>query len=57
MLDQFFHYLLVEKGLSKKTLEAYSHDLHRFVDFLHHKGIKDVRGTIPPHERLMMSMR
>ncbi|MBP1708331.1 MAG: site-specific tyrosine recombinase XerD, partial [Deltaproteobacteria bacterium] len=45
MLDQFFHYLLVEKGLSKKTLEAYSHDLHRFVDFLQHKGIKDVRGT------------
>ena len=45
MLDQFFHYLVVEKGLSKKTVEAYSHDLHRFVDYLHNKGIVDVRKT------------
>jgi integrase/recombinase XerD len=43
MLDQFFHYLIVEKGLSKKTIEAYSHDLHRFVDYLRTKGIEDVR--------------
>lgn len=43
MLDQFFHYLIVEKGLSKKTIEAYSHDLHRFVDYLHSKGIADVQ--------------
>jgi integrase/recombinase XerD len=45
MLDQFFHYLVVEKGLSKKTVEAYSHDLNRFVDHLHDKGIVDVRKT------------
>jgi integrase/recombinase XerD len=42
MLDQFFHYLIVEKGLSKKTIEAYSHDLNRFVDHLRNKGIPDV---------------
>jgi integrase/recombinase XerD len=45
MLDRFFHYLVVEKGLSNKTLEAYSHDLHRFVDYLRSKGIPDVRKT------------
>ena len=45
MLDSFFHYLVVEKGLSKKTVEAYSHDLHRFVDYLHSKGIADLRKT------------
>src|SRR5512139_2490780 len=45
MLDSFFHYLVVEKGLSQKTVEAYSHDLHRFVDYLHSKGIADLRKT------------
>ena len=43
MLDQFLHYLIVEKGLSKKTIEAYSHDLNRFVGFLKRKGIHDAR--------------
>jgi len=42
MLDPFFHYLIVEKGLSRKTIEAYSHDLNRFVDFLEKKGIEEV---------------
>ncbi len=42
MLDPFFHYLTVEKGLSSKTVEAYSHDLNRFVDYLQDKGVGDV---------------
>ena len=42
MLDQFLHYLTVEKGLAKKTLEAYSHDLNRFLNYLQKKGIEDV---------------
>ncbi|MCX8116366.1 MAG: site-specific tyrosine recombinase XerD [Desulfobacterota bacterium] len=37
-LDRFLHYLLVEKGLSKNTLEAYSHDLQRFLDHLQRQG-------------------
>jgi len=43
MLDQFLHYLIVEKGLSRNTIEAYSHDLRRFVDHLQGKGIQDIR--------------
>jgi integrase/recombinase XerD len=42
LLDQFLHYLIVEKGLSKNTLEAYSHDLNRFLDHLRPKGIQEI---------------
>jgi integrase/recombinase XerD len=38
-LDQFLHYLIVEKGFSKNTIEAYSHGLNRFSDHLREKGI------------------
>ncbi len=33
LIDQFLNFLLVEKGLSKKTLEAYSRDLIRYRNF------------------------
>jgi integrase/recombinase XerD len=42
-LDQFLHYLIVEKGLSKNTIEAYSHGLNRFLNYLRGKGTKEVR--------------
>jgi integrase/recombinase XerD len=44
-LDQFLHYLVVEKGLSRNTLEAYSHGLNRFFDYLKRKGIRDPLQT------------
>lgn len=34
LIDQFLNFLLVEKGLSKKTLEAYSRDIIRYRNFL-----------------------
>ncbi len=34
LADQYLNYLLVEKGLSKKTLGSYSLDLVRYFDFL-----------------------
>ncbi|MGD9133611.1 MAG: site-specific tyrosine recombinase XerD [Desulfobacterales bacterium] len=34
LIDQFLNYLLVEKGLAKKTLEAYSRDIIRYRHFL-----------------------
>ena len=34
LCDQFINYLLVEKGLSKNSVEAYSTDLRRYFDFL-----------------------
>jgi len=42
-LDQFLHYLIVEKGLSKNTIEAYSLDLTRFLDHLRARGIRELR--------------
>jgi integrase/recombinase XerD len=34
LVDQFLNYLVVEKGLSKKTLDAYSRDIIRYRGFL-----------------------
>ncbi len=34
IIDQFLNYIVVEKGLSKNTLSAYSQDLKRFSHFL-----------------------
>jgi integrase/recombinase XerD len=42
MLDQFLHYLTVEKGLSDNTIEAYHHDVGRFLGHLKKKEIQDV---------------
>lgn len=39
-LDIFMNYLVVEKGLSKNTLEAYGRDLRRYLDFLEKGGLK-----------------
>jgi integrase/recombinase XerD len=49
LADQFINYLVVEKGLSAKTIESYSMDLARFFDFLKAGGINainDVDTTI-----------
>lgn len=42
ILDTFLHYLTVERGLSANTMEAYHHDLTRFLRFLEEKGIEDL---------------
>lgn len=41
-LDRFLHYLIVEKGLSKNTIEAYGHGVHRFLNYLQSKGKREV---------------
>jgi len=42
LVDQYLNYLLVEKGLSKKTLESYSSDLTRYLNFLKTIRIKAI---------------
>jgi len=42
LIDQFLNYLLVEKGLSRATLESYSRDLLRWVDFMDRNGRRGV---------------
>ncbi len=44
-LDRFLHFLLVEKGLSQNTLEAYSRDLIQYFRFLDKQGITNLLQT------------
>ena len=45
VLDRFLNYLAVEKGVSLNTLDAYSGDLNRYLDYLHKQGIHDISHT------------
>jgi integrase/recombinase XerD len=42
LADQYLNYLLVEKGLARKTIESYSSDLRRFLNFIREKGISEI---------------
>jgi integrase/recombinase XerD len=42
LIDQYLNYLLVEKGLSRTTLESYSRDLIRYREFLHQNRIQRI---------------
>jgi len=46
--DQYINYLLFEKGLAEKTIESYSRDLIRYLDFLSSKGISKFAETDTP---------
>ena len=46
-LDLFLNYLLVEKGLSRNTLEAYSRDVGGYLAYLDGKG-KTAPASIRP---------
>ena len=39
LIDQYLNYLLIEKGLSRTTLESYSSDIIRYQLFLRQNGI------------------
>jgi integrase/recombinase XerD len=45
ILDSFLHYLAVEKGLARNTLESYSRDLNRYLDFLETQRIDSFAET------------
>ena len=51
LLDQFLHYLIVEKGLSKNTIVAYSHGLTRFLSHLREQGIQEIQEAGKFHIR------
>jgi integrase/recombinase XerD len=47
-VDQYVNYLIFEKGLSEKTIESYSSDLSRYLEFLKQKGVKDIADAETP---------
>jgi len=56
--DQFLHYLIVEKGLSKNTIEAYGHGLSRFFNDLKEKGVHEIQEIGKFHVRgFLLSLR
>ena len=46
-LEQFQDYLIFERGLSKRTLSAYQHDLENCIEFLARQGITDPSRVTP----------
>ncbi len=48
LVDQYLNYLLVEKGLSKKTIESYSSDLTRYLKFLKTIKISTISNADTP---------
>lgn len=47
-IDQFLNYLLVEKGLSRATIESYSRDLLRYADFMDQHGQRTASAEDTP---------
>lgn len=43
LIDEFIHFLSVERGLAENTLASYRRDLLNFVEFLKLKGIEDIK--------------
>ncbi|MDX1581852.1 MAG: site-specific tyrosine recombinase XerD [Alphaproteobacteria bacterium] len=48
-LDQFLHYLEVEKGLSRHTLDAYSRDLSRYLQALRRFKVGRIEAVQSQH--------
>jgi integrase/recombinase XerD len=47
-VDQYINYLVFEKGLSEKTIESYSSDLSKYLEFLKQKGVNDITQADTP---------
>lgn len=45
LIDQYLNYLLIEKGLSRTTLEAYSSDMIRYREFLQRNKTPHISGA------------
>ena len=48
IVDQYINYLILEKGLSKNTIESYSRDISRYVEYLKKKGGRQISDADTP---------
>jgi integrase/recombinase XerD len=48
LADRYLNYLTLERGLSEKTVEAYSNDLIRFFGYLESQGIRNIGAADTP---------
>jgi integrase/recombinase XerD len=48
-LDLFMHYLAVERGLARNTLDAYGRDLARYLESLRRQGVDAPESVEPRH--------
>ncbi|MBC8433752.1 MAG: site-specific tyrosine recombinase XerD [Desulfobacterales bacterium] len=48
LVDQYINYLILEKGLSKNTIESYSRDISRHVEYLKQKRVKQILDADTP---------
>lgn len=48
LVDQYINYLILEKGLSKNTIESYSRDISRYVEYLKQKRVKQILDADTP---------
>jgi len=48
-IDNFFNYIVIEKGLSNNTVVSYSRDLRKFIDFLGKNEISDLSRVTNVH--------
>jgi integrase/recombinase XerD len=47
-LDYYLNYLAVERGLARNTLDAYSRDLVRYLEYLDKQGVETLDQIMPP---------
>ena len=40
-IDKYLHYLTIERGLAKNTVESYARDLHKYREYLADQGVID----------------
>lgn len=55
-LDLFLNYMVVEKGLSSNTLDAYGRDLAHYLEFLGEQGITTLAQIDPPLVMAFLSL-
>jgi len=48
LVDQYINYLILEKGLSDNTIESYSRDISRYVEYLKQKRVKQISDADTP---------